>query len=62
VFKADLAEVVADALRPIQSKYFEIMNGTELDDILDKGAEKARHVSQRKLQKVYKKLGLGRIR
>ncbi|MFA6377360.1 MAG: tryptophan--tRNA ligase [Acholeplasmataceae bacterium] len=62
VFKADLAEIVADALRPIQSKYFEIMNGTELDKILDQGAEKARLVAQRKLVKVYKKLGLGRIR
>lgn len=62
VFKADLAEIVADALRPIQSKYFEIMNGTELDKILDQGAEKARVVAQRKLVKVYKKLGLGRIR
>ncbi|MBN2268723.1 MAG: tryptophan--tRNA ligase [Acholeplasmataceae bacterium] len=62
VFKADLAEIVADALRPIQSKYFEIMNGTELDKILDHGAEKARVVAQRKLVKVYKKLGLGRIR
>ena len=41
VFKADLAEIVADALRPIQSKYFEIMNGTELDKILDQGAEKS---------------------
>lgn len=62
VFKADLAEIVADTLRPIQSKYFEIMNGTELDKILDQGAEKARLVAQRKLVKVYKKLGLGRIR
>ena len=35
VFKADLAEVVADALRPIQQRYFEIMNSTELDKILD---------------------------
>lgn len=61
-FKADLAEIVADALRPIQSKYFEIMNGTELDKILDEGAEKARMVAQRKLTKVYKRLGLGRIR
>ena len=62
VFKADLAEIVADALRPIQSKYFKIMNGIELDKILDQGAEKARLVAQRKLVKVYKKLGLGRIR
>jgi tryptophanyl-tRNA synthetase len=61
-FKADLAEIVADALRPIQSKYFEIMNSSELDKILDQGADKARLVAQRKLAKVYKKIGLGRIK
>ncbi|MDD3067811.1 MAG: tryptophan--tRNA ligase, partial [Acholeplasmataceae bacterium] len=60
VFKNDLAEVVADAIRPIQSKYFEIMNSTELDKILDQGAEKARHVASKKLMKVYKRLGLER--
>jgi len=62
VFKNDLAEVVADAIRPIQSKYFEIMNSTELDRILDQGAEKARHVASKKLMKVYKRLGLERKR
>lgn len=62
VFKNDLAEVVADAIRPIQSKYFEIMNSTELDKILDQGAEKARHVASKKLMKVYKRLGLERKR
>ena len=61
VFKADLAEIVADALRPIQQRYFEIINGTELDDILDRGRERAQLIASRKMQKVYKKMGLGRI-
>jgi len=61
-FKEDLAEVVVDAIRPIQKKYFEIINDSKLDDILTAGAERARLLASRKLLKVYKKLGLGRVR
>ena len=61
IFKADLAEIVADALRPIQQRYFEIINGTELDDILDRGRERAQLIASRKMEKVYKKMGLGRV-
>jgi hypothetical protein len=38
------------------------MNDSELDEILTAGAERARLLASRKLLKVYKKLGLGRIR
>ncbi|MFH0767009.1 MAG: tryptophan--tRNA ligase, partial [Bacillota bacterium] len=62
VFKADLAEIVADALRPIQQKYFEYINNPRLDEILDLGAERARLIASRKVQKVFKKMGLGRIK
>ncbi len=61
-FKADLAEVVVDAIRPIQKRYFDIINDTKLDDILSQGAERARLIASRKMQKVMKKIGLGRIR
>lgn len=61
-FKDDLAEVVVDAIRPIQQRYFEIINDKKLDDILNQGADRARFVANRKLQKVYKKIGLGRIK
>ncbi len=61
-FKADLAEVVVDTIRPIQQKYFQIMNDFGLDDVLNEGAERARFIAQRKMQKVYKKIGLGRIK
>lgn len=44
-FKSDLANVVVDALKPIQEKYNELMNSTELDDILDEGAAKANKVA-----------------
>ncbi len=39
-FKGDLAQVVVEAIRPIQDKYNELINSPELDEILDKGAEK----------------------
>lgn len=61
-FKSDLAEVVVDAIRPIQKRYFDIINDTKLDDILSQGAERARLIASRKMQKVMKKIGLGRIK
>lgn len=61
-FKTDLGEVVADALRPIQQRYFEYINNPLLDEILDQGAERARLIASRKLQKVFKKMGLGRVK
>lgn len=61
-FKSDLAEIVVDSIRPIQKRYFEIINDIKLDQILTEGAERARFVAQRKMQKVYKKIGLGRIK
>ena len=56
VFKTDLGEIVADALRPIQQRYFEYINNPRLDEILDQGAERARLLALRKMQKVFKKM------
>lgn len=61
-FKSDLAEVVVEALKPIQAKYTELMNSTELDDILDTGAEKANKVASKMLKKMENAMGLGRKR
>jgi tryptophanyl-tRNA synthetase len=61
-FKGDLAEVVINALSPIQQKYTELMNSTELDDILDQGAEKARFVANKMVTKMENAMGLGRKR
>ncbi len=61
-FKADLAEIVVDAIRPIQEKYKSIIDSKELDDALDKGRDQASFITRRKLSKVYKRLGLGRIK
>lgn len=61
-FKEDLAEVVVDEIRPIQARYFQIINDHKLDQILSDGAARAKEVAERKMQKVYKKIGLGRIK
>lgn len=55
-FKKDLAEVVVNALRPIREKFNEIRNGN-LEEILHKGAEKTKEISNKKLSEVYDKVG-----
>ena len=61
-FKSELAEVVVVELKQIQDKYNEIINSTELDNILDKGRDNAKKIASKKLAKVYQKVGLGRKR
>jgi len=59
-FKGDLADVVVDFLKPIQERYYHLLESSELDDILDRGAEKANMVANRTLKKMEKAMGLGR--
>lgn len=59
-FKGDLAKVVVEAIEPIQTKYYELLNSTELDEILDRGAEKANAVASKMLKKMENAMGLGR--
>ncbi len=61
-FKSDLAQVVIEELTPIQEKYHFIINSPELDEILDKGAEKANLVASKMVKKMEKAMGLGRKR
>lgn len=57
-FKAELAEVAAQALAPIQQRYKEIMADREsLRQILKEGADQAQRRSRRTMDQVYKKLG-----
>ncbi len=57
-FKADVAEAVVEAIRPIRAKYDELSNDkTYLMSICEKGAERANAMAQRTLRKVYKKVG-----
>lgn len=61
-FKEDLAEIVANEIKTIQDKYNELINSKELDDILDAGKEYANYLANRKITKIYNKVGLGRKR
>ena len=59
-FKSDLAEIVGAEVEKIQERYNYYINTKELDELLDKGRERAKVYAQRKLKKIYHKLGLGR--
>ncbi len=61
-FKSDLADIVVEAIRPIQEKYHEIINSKELDEALNKGRDEASYIARKKLAKVYRRLGLERKR
>lgn len=59
-FKTIVADAIINILEPIQKRYYEVLNGNELDQILDRGRENASRVASKTLSKVYRKLGLGR--
>lgn len=61
-FKGDLAGVIVNAITPIQQKYNDLMESSELDAILDNGAEKARLVANKMVKKMETAMGLGRKR
>jgi tryptophanyl-tRNA synthetase len=61
-FKAGLAEVVLAEIVPIQERYYNLIDSSELDDILDKGAEKANREANKILRKMENGIGIGRKR
>lgn len=61
-FKADLANVVVNKLKPIQERYYNLINSDKLDDILDIGAKKANSVANKMITKAENAMGLGRKR
>ncbi|MGN8644605.1 tryptophan--tRNA ligase [Gracilibacillus sp. HCP3S3_G5_1] len=61
-FKQDAANAVIETLRPIQERYYELIESEELDDLLDQGAHKANLAANKMLQKAKKAMGLGRIK
>lgn len=60
-FKGDLAEVVVETLRPIQARYEQLVQTSELDDILTAGAKKASDVANQVLHRVEKAMGMARL-
>jgi len=61
-FKSDLADVILSEIKPIQDRYYELLESTELDDILDRGAEKANLEANKMIKKMSNAMGLGRKR
>ena len=61
-FKASVAEAIINHLAPIQQRYEELLNSSELDSILDRGAEKANQLANETLVKMEAAMGLGRRR
>lgn len=59
-FKGDLAEIVGKELKEIQTKYNDFVGSDKLNTILDKGRDRAIILGNKKIAKVYKKVGLGR--
>ena len=59
-FKKAVADVVCSELEKIQARYYEILNGKELDRILDEGREKTLAMAKEKYEMMKKKIGLYR--
>jgi tryptophanyl-tRNA synthetase len=59
-FKTDVAEAVVGLLNPIQERFNNLIESSELDDILDEGAERAYAIAKKTLSKAEKALGIGR--
>src|SRR5699024_237495 len=58
--KTEVAEAVLEVIQPIQVKYDQLINSSELDDILIEDARKANNVAEATLVEVTKKMGIGR--
>lgn len=58
--KKEVADVVVEKLLDIQTKYNELINGSELDKILDRGREVTNRIAKEKVEEVFSKVGLGR--
>lgn len=61
-FKSDLAEVVEQALAPIQTTYHQLIASAQVDAVLDEGLAKASDIAVQKVRKANQRLGLGRKR
>ena len=59
-FKEDVANLVVAEIEPIQKKYNEIINSSYIDEVLNNGRDYANYLANKKIQKVYNKVGLGR--
>lgn len=59
-FKKEVAEIVINTLRPIQAKYYSIINSDLIDKVLDEGIKKVEIMAKQKCMLVQERVGLGR--
>lgn len=59
-FKTGVATAVINLLQPIQDRYYELIDSDVLDEILDRGAEKAAITANKTLANAQKAMGLTR--
>ncbi|HEX6922858.1 MAG TPA: tryptophan--tRNA ligase [Bacillales bacterium] len=59
-FKTDVAEAVVAKLKPLQERYYDLIESDKLDQALDHGTEKAEKTASKTLKKVERAMGLGR--
>tara|TARA_B110000495_G_scaffold202847_1_gene224243 strand:+ start:859 stop:1896 length:1038 start_codon:yes stop_codon:yes gene_type:complete len=58
-FKNDLADIIIDFLKPVQSKYYKLIEDKEyINKVLKDGSERAQNIAYKTLDKVYRKIGL----
>ncbi|MBY7143108.1 tryptophan--tRNA ligase [Virgibacillus sp. NKC19-3] len=62
VFKQDTANAVVQVLKPIQDRYYALIDSEKLDEILDQGADKAAFTANKTVAKAKKAMGLGRVK
>lgn len=59
-FKTAVADLVVSVLKPIQDRYYELINSSELDGILDAGRDKTTEMAKAKYEELKKIVGLHR--
>lgn len=57
-FKKEVADVVCNELSALQNKVKEIQASGIIEKVLEDGASKARYIAKKKLNKVYRKIGI----
>ena len=59
-FKSKVSDAICDEISKIQSRYNEIIESDELDEILDRGISKTREIAKVKYELMKERMGLGR--
>ena len=58
--KKAVADSIVNALKPMQEKYYDIIQTKLVDEVLDKGRERANKIASEKYDMVRKLVGFGR--